>query len=435
MLLLLASCLFYMYFIPQYILILFALILIDYVAAILIDKASGNKRRWLLILSLAANLSLLVYFKYANFLSDSLRTLLALMGVDLEIPRIDVILPIGLSFHTFQSMAYTIEVYKGRQQPETHLGVYAVYVLFFPQMVAGPIERFETLGNQLKQKHAFEIENIVNGLRLILFGLFIKMVVADGLSPLIDQVYQHPAVYSSISLASAMVLFSFQIYADFWGYSTIAIGSACMMGVRLMDNFKAPYLATGISMFWTRWHISLSTWFRDYVYIPLGGNRTTISRWCVNILIVFGLSGLWHGANWTFLVWGLIHALMYLCERGIKTVSAGMNKTITSVLGWLFTFSGVTLAWVFFRSASFEQASEMFAQLFGNGTESLVYSWQVMVACILFISADVMMRGERFDLFIQRKSIVLRWLVYAVLLFGICVMAAGEDQPFIYFQF
>lgn len=424
-----------MYFIPQYILILFALILIDYSAAIFIHKAQGQRRKLLLILSLAANLSLLCYFKYANFLSDSLGVLFALLGWNIVIPQVDVILPIGLSFHTFQSMAYTIEVYRGKQEPEKHLGIYSVYVLFFPQMVAGPIERFETLGNRLKQYHAFHPENIVNGLRLILFGLFIKMAVADQLSPLVDLVYKNPVSYTSLSVAGAMILFSFQIYADFWGYSTIAVGSACMMGIRLMDNFKAPYLATGISAFWSRWHISLSTWFRDYLYIPLGGNRTGMVRWCVNILIVFGLSGLWHGANWTFLVWGLIHALMYLMERLFKRICPKFNGIFSQVLGGLCTFSGVTFAWVFFRSSSFAQASEMIGQFFKPGTLSLVYTWQVVVACVLLVSAELIMRGKRFDEFIQQKALGWRWFVYAVLLFGISIMAAGEDQPFIYFQF
>jgi alginate O-acetyltransferase complex protein AlgI len=435
LLLLVASCVFYMYFIPQYILILFALILIDYTAAIFIDKVDGRNRKLLLIASLAANLSLLFYFKYADFLGETLQTVFAFMGLNIHVPKVDVVLPIGLSFHTFQSMAYTIEVYNRRQVPEKHLGIYSVYVLFFPQMVAGPIERFKTLGNQLKQYHGFRMENIVNGLRMILFGLFIKMVVADQLSPLVDLVYKHPSSYTSLSVAGAIVLFSFQIYADFWGYSTIAIGSACMMGIVLMDNFRAPYLSSGISMFWSKWHISLSTWFKDYVYIPLGGNRTTVARWCINILIVFGLSGLWHGASWTFLVWGLIHALMYLLERGIKSIFKQQNGILSKIVGWAFTFSGVSLAWVFFRSGSFAQATEVIRQLFKEGTVSLVYTWQVVVACVLFMSADLIMRGERFDTFIQQKALGWRWLAYAVLIFGICIMAAGEDQPFIYFQF
>ncbi len=366
---------------------------------------------------------------------DSMQEVLGWFHVSKQFTHYEIILPIGLSFHTFQSMAYTIEVYKGNQKPERHLGIYAVYVLFFPQMVAGPIERFETLGNQLKQYHAFKMENLVNGIRLVLFGLFIKMVVADQLSPLVDKVYETPLAYSNESVGIAMLLFSLQIYADFWGYSTIALGSACMMGIQLIDNFKAPYLATSISEFWSKWHISLSTWFRDYVYIPLGGNRGSALKWTFNILVVFGLSGLWHGANWTFLVWGLIHACLYLIAFGFAKLMLPINPKLKSVLGWLFTFVGVTIAWVFFRSHSFEQANVLLHQLLNGKGEALSFEWQLYIALIVFIVLDVLLNGKRFDVFIRSQSLLIRWIVYAVLLFGLTVMAGGEEQPFIYFQF
>jgi alginate O-acetyltransferase complex protein AlgI len=436
-LLFIASCYFYMYFIPKYILILFVLILIDYAAALLIHQAEGTRRKVYLIISLAANICLLAYFKYINFALDTVRDMFQFLHIYRNVPHIDVILPIGLSFHTFQSMAYTIEVYKRRQEPEKHLGIYSVYVLFFPQMVAGPIERFERLGNQLKQYHPFKAENIAAGLRLVLFGLFIKMAVADQLAPYVNKIYNGVANYSSLSVAAGMLFFSFQIYADFWGYSTIALGSAAMMGITLMDNFRAPYLSKSISEFWGRWHISLSTWFRDYVYIPLGGNKVSAFRWAINILIVFGLSGLWHGANWTFLIWGLIHAVMYLLERGIHSVAGRSSGLFSKAMGWLFTFSGVTLAWVFFRSSSFKQAEEMIRQLFSlkAAGDSMHYTWQLWVGLLMLIGADIWMHGKRFDLFIQQKHIAVRWATYAVLLLALTVLASGEEQPFIYFQF
>lgn len=436
-LLFMASCYFYMYFIPKYILILFILILIDYTAALFIHNAEGLKRKIYLVISLAANISLLAYFKYINLALDTVRDMFQYLHIYRNVPHIDVILPIGLSFHTFQSMAYTIEVYKRRQEPERHLGIYSVYVLFFPQMVAGPIERFERLGNQLKQYHPFKIENIVTGLRLVLFGLFIKMAVADQLAPYVNKVYNSVADYSSFSVAMAMLFFSFQIYADFWGYSTIALGSAAMMGITLMDNFRAPYLSKSISEFWSRWHISLSTWFRDYVYIPLGGNKVSVFHWAVNILIVFGLSGLWHGANWTFLVWGLIHALMYLLERGLHAITGKSSKLVSQIMGWLFTFSGVTLAWVFFRSSSFKQAEAMIRQLLSlkPAGDGMHYTWQLWAGLIILIGADVWMRGERYDQFIQRRPVAVRWASYALLLLALTVLASGDEQPFIYFQF
>lgn len=424
-----------MYFIPKYILILFLLIVIDYSAALLIHRAKGVQRKMMLIVSILANISLLAYFKYFTLAVDSLQEVFNWLHVAKTVPHWTIILPIGLSFHTFQSMAYTIEVYRGNQQPEKHLGIFSVYVLFFPQMVAGPIERFAALGNQFKQHHSFDLNNIINGIRLIVFGLFIKMAVADQIAPLVDMIYSAPIQYNNLSVLTGMVLFSLQIYADFWGYSTIAIGSAGMMGITLMDNFKAPYLATGISSFWNRWHISLSTWFKDYVYISLGGNRTSIIRWCSTIFIVFALSGLWHGANWTFLVWGLIHASLYLIERFWTTLFPVTSNRFVICISWLFTFLGVTIAWVFFRSHSFHQAFLILKQLTIVNGYSLTLTWKVLLACFLFVSADIILAGKRFDHYIQHQPILVRWFMYTVLLFGITIMAAGEEQPFIYFQF
>lgn len=434
-LLLVASCFFYMFFIPKYVLILFALILIDYTAGILIERAAGNKKKAVLWISLAANIVLLGWFKYANFTIDNVNVLMTFMGINQPISHLDLILPIGLSFHTFQSMAYTIEVYRGNQKPERHLGYYAVYVLFFPQMVAGPIERYATLGNQLRTNHPFQVQNLIRGIRLVLFGLVIKMAIADPIAPLVNEVYASPTAYSGYGVALAILAFSIQIYADFWGYSTIALGSARMLGIELIDNFKAPYLAYSISSFWSKWHISLSTWFRDYVYIPLGGNRTSVVRWVFNIMLVFALSGLWHGANWTFLIWGCIHAGMYLVERGIHAILGESKSRAGILVGWIFTFVGVSIAWVFFRAASFNDALLLLKQLgTSNGNMPALY-WQQIGGMILIVLFDLMLRGQRIDVYLSSRPEWIRWVVYTVLFAALLVLSGGDEQPFIYFQF
>ncbi|HRH11908.1 MAG TPA: MBOAT family O-acyltransferase, partial [Bacteroidia bacterium] len=320
MLIFVGSCYFYMVFVPKYILILFFIILVDYVAALTIEKVEGRLKFFYLLASLAANIGLLSFFKYFNFLNENLVSVFSLFGKEFHPVNLNILLPIGLSFHTFQSMSYTIEVYRGKQKAERHLGYFANYVLFFPQMVAGPIERYDTLGNELKKEAKPLYQNFSDGFKLILFGLFIKMTVADNIAPFVNQVYNDPMKHSSSQILGAVFLFSIQIYADFFGYSTIALGSARLLGIKIMDNFKTPYLSKSVSEFWTRWHISLSTWFRDYLYISLGGNRVGIPRWCLNIMIVFMVSGLWHGASWTFVVWGALHGLMLLLERAASSL-------------------------------------------------------------------------------------------------------------------
>lgn len=302
--LLIASCFFYMYFIPQYILILFSTILIDYFAAILMDKPEITQKRKKIYLWLSIGFTILILFifKYFNFFNENMIALSHIIGFSYPERFIQIALPIGLSFHTFQSLSYVIEVYRGNQKAEKHFGIYSLYVMFYPQLVTGPIERPQNLLRQLREHKTFKYEYLSNGLRLILWGLFIKMVVADNLAVYVDQIYENPEIYHSSSIIIGMILYSFQIYCDFFGYSTVALGSALLMGYTITDNFKTPYLSKSISEFWKRWHISLSTWFRDYVYFSLGGNRVKIQRWILNSMIVFLLSGFWHGANWTFIV-------------------------------------------------------------------------------------------------------------------------------------
>lgn len=435
-----ASCYFYMVFVPQYILILFLIIIIDYISALTIERVNGKLKLFYLVASLTANIGLLAFFKYFNFFNENLVSVFSLFGKEFHPLNLSIILPIGLSFHTFQSMSYTIEVYRGKQKAEKHLGYFANYVLFFPQMVAGPIERYETLGNELKTVHKPLYQNFSDGFKLILFGLFIKMAVADNIAPYVNQIYAEPLKYNSLQVLLSVFLFSFQIYADFFGYSTIALGSAKLLGINIMDNFKTPYLSKSVSEFWQRWHISLSTWFRDYLYIPLGGNRVRIPRWSVNILIVFMVSGLWHGANWTFVVWGALHGLMLLLERYFSIwfkfeIKKGWN--VLNVFLVLKTFIITSFIWIFFRAESFQKAKEMFKAIFNNQSVEPV-TLDVLHALLftgLMILFDVFLYRSRFDSKLNMFKTPYRWAFYAVLLFCLMTMSGTQKFTFIYFQF
>ena len=286
-LLLAASCYFYMAFVPLYILILGFTIVVDYFAGIYIENAAGRRRKILLICSLVANIGILAVFKYYNFINDNISILATNLNLTNNIPYLNILLPIGLSFHTFQAMSYTIEVYRGNQKAEKHFGIYSLYVMFYPQLVAGPIERPQNILSQMHVKHEFSYANISAGLKQMAWGFFKKLVVADRLSIYVETVYPNPELHNGTTVVISSLFFAIQIYCDFSGYSDIAIGAARTMGFDLMTNFKRPYFATSISDFWSRWHISLSTWFRDYLYIPLGGNRVKVSRRFLNLFIVF----------------------------------------------------------------------------------------------------------------------------------------------------
>jgi D-alanyl-lipoteichoic acid acyltransferase DltB (MBOAT superfamily) len=309
--------------------------------------------------------------------------------------------------------------------------------MFYPQLVTGPIERPQNLLRQLREKQYFSYENLINGLRLILFGLFTKMVVADNLAVYVDEIYKSPEAYNSISIFWGLVFYSFQIYADFLGYSTIAIGCALAMGIRLMDNFRTPYLARGINEFWQRWHISLSSWFRDYVYFSLGGNRVRWARWAFNIVIVFVLSGLWHGANWTFIVWGASFALIYLIEKLVEKAIKLPDNYITNSIRVARTFLIVTFLWVFFRSPDLSEAKHIFQALVTNfhikneiEIAPLMWGW-----LIIFVLLDVLMFNKRFDTWSASRPVYVRWALYSVFVVAIVIWAGVENYPFIYFQF
>ena len=444
LMLLAASCVFYMWFVPKYILILLVTIVVDYTAGLLMERYADQprKKKAFFIFSIVSTLTVLLIFKYLNFLTANLDQLCASLGMETHLVT-HIILPIGLSFHTFQSMSYVIEVYRGHQKAERHFGYYALYVLFFPQLVTGPIERPANLLRQLHEEKKFRYENISKGMRLILFGFFIKMVVADHLGEYVDEVYGHLDEYNSWTVLCCMVFYSFQIYCDFFGYSTIALGSAKLMGFDITDNFKSPYLSKNIAEFWHRWHISLSTWFRDYVYIPLGGSRVKFGRWMFNILVVFVLSGIWHGAAWTFLLWGFAHGLLHIVEKVLrdrmpkKETQSKWLKISIDALCMLKTFVLVTLFWVMFRATDFEHLKAIFVTAFTNfhGGEQMSVKPGMWIYLGLFILSDIVLRNTRFDVWCEDKPLAVRWLIYSVLVFMVIACSSVFNFPFIYFQF
>jgi len=379
--LLVASCYFYMAFIPAYVLILFVLILVDYFAGLLIEKSEGSRRKLFLVLSLLANIGMLGFFKYYNFAAANVGVLSQTMGLPFSPKTLSIVLPIGLSFHTFQSMSYTIEVYLRRQTAERHLGIYALYVLFWPQLVAGPIERPQNLLHQFREPKTFDVARVRDGAGLMLIGFAKKVLVADTLARTVNLVYGNPANHSGLALIIATYFFAFQIYCDFSGYSDIARGAARIMGFELMVNFDRPYISTSISEFWRRWHISLSTWFRDYLFIPLGGSRTSRPRAAFNLLVVFLVSGLWHGANWTFIVWGAIHgvvlAVTQLIGRGHHGKFREREQPTGFARAWrlLLTFHVVVVSWVFFRAESVSQAAYILGHF---GSKNGASSWSAL---------------------------------------------------------
>lgn len=444
LMLLAASCVFYMWFVPKYILILLVTIVIDYGAGVLMERYADRHKlkKTFFIISIVSTLTVLLVFKYLNFLTANLDQLCAALGMETHLLT-HIILPIGLSFHTFQSMSYVIEVYRGHQKAERHFGYYALYVMFFPQLVTGPIERPGNLLHQLHEKKEFRYENISKGMRLILFGFFVKMVVADHLGEYVDEVYGHLDEYNSWSVLGCMFFYSFQIYCDFFGYSTIALGSAKLMGFDLMDNFRSPYLSKNIGEFWHRWHISLSTWFRDYVYIPLGGSRVKFGRWAFNILVVFVLSGIWHGAAWTFLLWGFAHGLLHIIEKALrnrfpsKESQSKWVRISVDALCVLKTFVLVTLFWVVFRATDLEHLKAIFVTAFTNfgGGEQMSVKPGMWIYLGLFILSDIVLRNTRFDAWCEGKPMVVRWLIYSVLVFMVIACSSVKNFPFIYFQF
>ncbi|MES2796847.1 MAG: MBOAT family O-acyltransferase [Bacteroidota bacterium] len=438
-LLLFASCYFYMVFRPIYILILFFTIVIDYYAGIWIEQSTGSKRKLLLIISLISNIGILAYFKYFNFLNQNLTHLLGYFKVENNIPFLEILLPIGLSFHTFQAMSYTIEVYRGKQPAEQHFGVYALYVMFYPQLVAGPIERPQNILPQLKTFQKYDLENVKSGLLLMAWGLFKKVVIADRLALFVDYAYNQPSEKNGLTLLMATFFYTFQIYCDFSGYSDIAIGSARVMGYNLMENFKSPYFSGSISEFWRRWHISLSSWFRDYLYIPLGGNRKGITRKYLGLFLVFMVSGLWHGAKWTFVVWGSLHGIYLILaalRQSLLPDFAISKSRLFSFLNVLATFIIVMFSWVFFRASGIFDATQIFkkiAQLnFADELPNIMNTNELIFSFILIFA---LLLKEKFYFSFRPLGSIQFGILFVFLLFLTYFLGVFSNQQFIYFQF
>jgi D-alanyl-lipoteichoic acid acyltransferase DltB (MBOAT superfamily) len=476
--LLAASAYFYMAFVPAYILILLLTILVDYVAGIAIERSEGRRRKIIFIAGLIANLGALGFFKYFNFFNANFAAIADWLGLRYPIPMLEIILPIGLSFYTFKSLSYLIEVNRGDQKAERHIGLLALYVMFYPQLIAGPIERPQHLLPQFREDHRFEPAQAADGLRRMAWGYFKKLVIADRLALLVNPIFSDPRSYPGPLLLLAAVAFTYQIYCDFSGYSDIALGAARVLGFRLVENFNRPYAARSLAEFWQRWHISLSSWLRDYTFFPVRRSllrrETQLPDWLNQFLptmVTMLASGLWHGANWTFILWGALHGL-YLA---LELWTANLRETVALRLGlarlaWLrhacqtlVTFTLVALAWTFFRADSVSDAFYIIGHFFRGWDLSQLSLWldQIRVTlgenfplAILFSSltgaqvlvivglqvillevVQALSKDKPIERVLAGQNFILRWSAYYFLLGNILLFGAFQQTTFIYFQF
>lgn len=453
--LLITSYYFYMCWNPKYALLIALSTLITYISSIFIEKSKNKvRKKWWIFGSLICNLGILIIFKYANFILNSLNYLSIHLGFFTIEYKLDLLLPVGISFYTFQAIGYTLDVYRGNIKAEKNILKYALFVSFFPQLVAGPIERSQNLLTQIqniKNIKLWNYDRVKDGFFLMMWGLFQKIVLADRASLLVKNVINNYKNYGFIELSIAMILFAFQIYCDFGGYTNIAKGSARIMGFDLMNNFRQPYFATSIKDFWHRWHISLTTWFTDYLYIPLGGNRKKLSRKYINILIVFFVSGLWHGANWSFVVWGLIHAFYQIAEDFINKT---FKKRVLSETYFircarmLYTFILVDISWIFFVSSDCNHAINIIKQMFSVFYTSNIFTlglnkidWFLLIYSIsILIIVDILHeKGIKISNYIRKQKFWFRWLLYIMLIISIIMFGiygiSYDTSTFIYFQF
>lgn len=464
--LLVSSYFFYMCWNPWFIFLLVGVTMVSWLCGLGIEWMCGSRRKskWLVTVSCLILLGTLGYFKYTNFLIETLNQLLKYVHIN-PVSQHDIILPIGISFFTFQALGYVIDVYRGNVKAEKNVLKYALFVAFFPQLLSGPIGRAKSLLGQIEedsQRHVWNYERIISGLILMLWGYFLKMVIADRAAILVNQVFGSYEHYQMTALIAGAIAYAVQIYCDFMGYSTIALGAAKVLGFELINNFDTPYLAHSVADFWRRWHISLSTWFRDYLYISLGGNRK--GKWIQyrNILITFAASGLWHGANWTFVIWGLLHGIYQIMEKELSSIVRRINEklhTKTESFGYrflkvAFTFILVDFAWIFFRADSISQAIGYISRmihyrdwwsLFDQSIYTLGLDVQefhiLFLAVLLLVCVDVLRYShkETLDVFLQKQCLVFRWGVLLVLLFSClifgCYGPGFESAQFVYLQF
>ncbi|MCC6767839.1 MAG: MBOAT family protein [Bacteroidia bacterium] len=451
-LLLAASYFFYACWDWRFLFLLMFSTLLDYFTGIKMREA-GNirwKRIWFW-LSIVINLGFLGVFKYYNFFAESLAESLSYIGFHIDLLTLNIILPVGISFYTFHGLSYVIDVYKERIEPERNFVDYAVFVSFFPLLVAGPIERAQHLLPQIKRTRIFNSEQAVDGMRQILWGLFKKIVIADNCATFANEIFKHSDAYSGSTLVLGTLFFAFQIYGDFSGYSDIALGTARLLGIELLRNFAFPYFSRDIAEFWRRWHISLSTWFRDYLYIPLGGSRGGIWMKVRNTFVIFLVSGFWHGANWTFIVWGALHALYYMPllvsgnnRNNLATVAQGKLFPDVKEFGQMVLTFGLTcLAWIFFRAENVGHAWSYISEIFSQSIIEIprfpgMKKALTTIMLVTFFMA-VEWHGREHQFAIQRsfsqKNRIVRWSFYAFIVFLIGMFMPTEETPFIYFQF
>lgn len=460
--LLACSYFFYMCWNPWYILLILFSTVVTFASGILIEKQSADKKKRIIVaLSFVANLGMLALFKYYNFFVDNINWGLRLFGLNQSVRNRHIILPVGISFFSFQALSYTVDVYRGDIKPVKNFLKYALFVSFFPQLVAGPIERSGKLISQFEEEHKWDYNRARDGLLLMLYGYFMKMVVADRIAIFVGTVYGDISTYGGWYLIVASMLFSIQIFCDFAGYSTIALGAARVLGFELTDNFNAPYFSKSIAEFWGRWHISLMNWFRDYIYIPLGGNRKGTVRKYVNVMVVFLISGFWHGASWAFILWGAINGIYQITGK----VLTPLRNKVVSIFGLnresfghrffkvVVTYLLVTFAWVFFRAGDTVTAllcvKSIFTAnnpwvLFDNSLYELGLDWKNFQVMLLSIGILGIAEYCKYKGIIIRKNLVnqnlwFRWLVYIVAIVAIFVFgiygSAYDEAGFIYFQF
>lgn len=449
-LLLVSSYYFYMSWNVKYISLILFTTIISYSAAKLIEKAVNRKwKKCILTGTAIICFGVLFFFKYFNFASKSIVNVLSLFMIHINPITLNLLLPVGISFYTFQTLSYVIDVYKEEVPAEHHFGYYAVFISFFPQLVAGPIERTGNLLPQIKAEHKFDYDQATYGLKLMAWGYFKKIVVADTLSQYVSVVYNSPRKFQGFVLVLASVFFAIQIYCDFSGYSDIAIGTAKLLGINLTTNFRSPYFSQSVKEFWSRWHISLSTWFRDYVYIPLGGNRVGTLRCTVNLLVTFLISGLWHGANWTFVIWGGVHGGAQILEKVLVPKKYKKSNGLVWFLRVAIIFAFCTVAWIFFISDSVGDAVYVISNLTANISDPVLYLqkgfWDigmgkvkllVVLFCLLLLTAFDFISLKR-DIFkeIGQKPLVVRYIAYIFLLCMILFFRATVQAEFVYFQF
>lgn len=438
--LLVTSYFFYGWWDYRFLGLIFISTITDYTCGLLIPRSKTKLHKHLfLMVSLLVNLGILFFFKYYHFFSKELVSLLSYLGYTASPFTLNIILPVGISFYTFQTLSYTIDIYKGKIQPTKDIIAFFTFVSFFPQLVAGPIERAKHLLPQFFTAKKFDYEKAANGFRYMLWGFFAKIAVADSIAPIVDNIFSHYETMGIGSLIIGAILFTVQIYGDFSGYSNIAIGTAALLGFDLMQNFNTPFFSHNLREFWSRWHISLSTWFRDYVYIPLGGNRCSKLRHFTNIMVTFIVSGLWHGANWTYIVWGTIHGLLYSVTRPF--ISKSNEKKRTGIFSMAITFIVVCFAFVFFRSSNISQAFVYIDRIFElkNGIDIIpIIGKSNFLAAISFVlillSVEWVQKEKPFALDIANLKPAIRHGIYYFLIF--CILFAFQtDRIFIYFQF